>query len=168
MSRCLSSGIPMPVSRMANRRRAEPPPSWTTEALSSISPSAVKFTAEGEIELSASVVHEGGGSARLRFAIRDTGIGIPEDKQRLIFEAFTQADGSTTRKYGGTGLGLTISSRLVAMMGGKIAVTSEAGRGSEFSFEADFGIQKEQSRPADSRSLAYIRDFNVLIVDDNL
>jgi signal transduction histidine kinase/ligand-binding sensor domain-containing protein len=101
---------------------------------------AIKFTAKGGVYLNV----EGEGStkdaATLRFAVRDTGIGIPREKQQLIFEAFRQADGSTTRKYGGTGLGLAICSRLVEMMGGAIQVESEVGIGSTFSFNVRYGI----------------------------
>jgi len=101
---------------------------------------AIKFTAKGGVYLTIDREGRGEDTATLRFAVRDTGIGIPREKQQLIFEAFRQADGSTTRKYGGTGLGLAISSRLVEMMGGAIRVESEAGHGSTFSFSALFGI----------------------------
>ena len=103
----------------------------------------------------------------LQFSVRDTGIGIPPEKQQIIFEAFSQADGSTTRKYGGTGLGLSISSRLVEMMGGRIWVESESGQGTTFHFVTRFGLSKDfvsRSAPIHSSSLA---GLPVLIVDDN-
>jgi PAS domain S-box-containing protein len=102
----------------------------------------------------------------LHFSVHDTGIGIPAEKQRLIFEAFTQADSSTTRKYGGTGLGLTISSQLVHMMRGRIWVESAEGQGSVFHFTARFGLQQgvAQSFPPEPLNL---QDLPVLVVDDN-
>jgi signal transduction histidine kinase len=101
---------------------------------------AVKFTEKGEVELKVALggIEEDG--VQLHFSVRDTGIGIPPDRQKSIFEAFTQADASTTRAFGGTGLGLTISSRLVQMMGGRIWVESQSGHGSTFHFTTKTGI----------------------------
>ena len=96
---------------------------------------AIKFTPEGSVHLDVRLGQDANGDARVCFAVRDTGVGIPADRQRAIFEAFTQADGSTTRVFGGTGLGLTISARLVDLMGGTLAVESVPGTGSTFSFD---------------------------------
>jgi PAS domain S-box-containing protein len=128
---------------------------------------AIKFTSEGEIELNVSVDSHENEKLVLHFSVRDTGIGIPPEKQEFIFDAFSQVDGSTTRKYGGTGLGLTISARLVKAMGGKIWVESEPGKGSRFHFTAALKTAGEPARklPSPNTSLAGVR---VLIVDDNL
>ena len=95
---------------------------------------AIKFTVHGEVVLRVTSESSIPPNVVLQFAIRDTGIGIPLDRQQRVFEAFTQADGSTTRAYGGTGLGLTISSQLVQLMGGRVWVESELGKGSTFRF----------------------------------
>ena len=99
--------------------------------------------------------------------MRDTGIGIPPDQQERIFRAFEQEDTSTTRKYGGTGLGLTIASRLVALMGGTITVDSAPGRGSTFAFTARFGRQPHPSGPVPAQPPVSLHNLPVLVVDDN-
>ena len=110
-------------------------PDRLRQVLLNLGSNALKFTARGEVRIElAPAAGAGGGPPLLRAIVRDTGIGIPADKQRLIFEAFTQADGTTTRRFGGTGLGLAISQRLVALMGGTIGVESAPGRGSTFWF----------------------------------
>ncbi len=103
---------------------------------------AIKFTAKGHVKLSVSKQEDLGKEQVLRFAVEDTGIGIPEEKQKSIFEPFTQADDTTTRRFGGTGLGLAISKRLIEMMGGRIWVESEEGRGTTFFFTAVFTVKK--------------------------
>ena len=126
---------------------------------------AVKFTEVGEVVVEAWVEAELEDAWKLHFAIRDTGIGIPADKQRVIFEAFSQADGSTTRKYGGTGLGLAISSQLVELMGGEIWVESEPGEGSSFHFTC---VLKQNPAPSSKPRIPLeLRDKRVLIADDN-
>ena len=140
-------------------------PGRLRQILTNLAGNAIKFTQAGEIAVKASLVSETEGEAVLRFSVRDTGIGIPADKQKLLFQKFTQADASTTRKYGGTGLGLAISKQLVEMMDGEVGIESEEGRGSEFWFTARLAKQPEHERtvtpPAD------IRGVHVLVVDDN-
>ena len=108
---------------------------------------AIKFTSKGEVEVAVELADAGSGDDQvsLRFLVRDTGIGIPPDKQALIFQAFTQQDTSTTRQYGGTGLGLTIATRLASLMSGTISVSSQLGQGSTFTFAAPFGISTEMA-----------------------
>jgi len=127
---------------------------------------AIKFTEHGEIVLTVGPETLGEDHLVLHFEVRDTGIGIPLEKQKVIFEAFSQADSSTTRKFGGTGLGLTISTRLVKMMDGEIRVESEPDKGSCFHFTARFGAANRPEQPilADAASLA---GRPALIVDDN-
>ncbi len=102
----------------------------------------------------------------LRFRVTDTGIGIAQDKLWDIFGAFVQADASTTRRYGGTGLGLTISAQLVELMGGRIWIESEVGKGSRFHFVADFGLHRDACASRSPQPVN-LRDLRVLIVDDN-
>ena len=128
---------------------------------------AIKFTERGEILVSVAQESENADKICLHLSVADTGIGIPPEAQKKIFEAFSQADGSTTRKFGGTGLGLTISTRLVEMMGGRIWVESEPGKGSTFHFTAWLGVQ-EKVAPLAAIEASQLRDVSVLIVDDNL
>jgi PAS domain S-box-containing protein len=139
---------------------------------------AIKFTAHGEVVVEVETVRNSENttegqhdtetaSCRLHFVVRDTGIGIPLDKQHLIFESFTQADGSATRQYGGTGLGLAIAKQLVEMMQGELWLESTVDQGSTFHFTVRFG---RHTRPEDQSALpdqAQVRDLPVLIVDDN-
>jgi len=128
---------------------------------------AIKFTEKGEVVVYVQADSRTNDDIQLHFTIADTDIGIPAEKQTAIFEAFTQADGSMSRTYGGTGLGLTISSRLVAFMGGRIWVESEPGKGSRFHFTAHFGLQKVPARTVVPRDPTTLRDMRVLVVDDN-
>jgi len=127
---------------------------------------AVKFTEEGEIVISTRVVKKDEESVTLQFAVRDTGVGLTEEQKGKLFQAFSQADTSTTRKYGGTGLGLTICKRLVSMMGGEIWVESAPGKGSEFIFTAKFGLARKVWRRHLEPSVD-LRGMRVLVVDDN-
>ena len=128
---------------------------------------AVKFTEHGEIELRVRLQEKEAQSATLHFSVRDTGIGIPEDKQHHIFESFTQADASTTRRFGGTGLGLAICNQLVQLMGGRMCVESESGRGSTFHFTARFELQSGARDLAERQLPAHALEQRVLVVDDN-
>ncbi len=133
---------------------------------------AVKFTHQGDVTVCVTAPAATGDGIRLRFSVKDTGIGIPRDKQKLIFEMFEQADGSIHRTYGGTGLGLAISSCLVELMGGTLEVRSEPGAGSEFFFELPFQVasgEEEGRRPAaDDAGEALPRRLSILVVEDNL
>ena len=128
---------------------------------------AIKFTRQGEVVLRVKTESQAENIAVLHFSITDTGIGIPEDRQKAIFEAFTQADNSMTRRYGGTGLGLTISSHLAEMMGGRLWVESEAGKGSTFHFTASFGLGKSPTGSVAVSRSTDLRGLRVLVVDDN-
>jgi len=125
---------------------------------------AVKFTERGEVFIHVSLDGENDGKSLVCFSIEDTGIGIPEELRDCLFQAFSQVDSSRTRKYGGTGLGLIISKRLVELMGGQISVKSQAGKGSTFCFTLN--IEKEHRGSNDS-IIKNLENQNVLIVDDN-
>lgn len=128
---------------------------------------AIKFTPSGEVLVEVERQPGAAGEVTLRFLVADTGIGIPKDKQQLIFDAFSQADSSTTRRYGGTGLGLAIAAQLVRMMGGLISVESSPGRGSRFRFSARFALPAPGTRRRSPRLPPSLRGLRVLVVDDN-
>ena len=136
------------------------------QILINLTGNAIKFTAQGEVVIRVSVVSETHGEVRLRFGVRDTGIGIPSDKLGRLFGKFSQVDCSTTRNYGGTGLGLAISKQLAELMGGEIGVQSEADKGSEFWFTALLAKQPPQKLEV-VPELSDLRGVRVLIVDDH-
>jgi PAS domain S-box-containing protein len=140
-------------------------PGRLRQVLLNLAGNALKFTHQGEIAVRASLASETDTEVMLRISVRDTGIGIPADKQGFLFEKFTQADASTTRHYGGTGLGLAISKQLTELMGGEIGLVSDEGLGSEFWFTARFAKQAERDRPV--TPTAEIRGVHILVVDDN-
>jgi signal transduction histidine kinase/CheY-like chemotaxis protein/HPt (histidine-containing phosphotransfer) domain-containing protein/streptogramin lyase len=143
------------------------------QVLTNLVSNAIKFTNEGEVSIRARLELADSAMAAVHFTVTDTGIGIPEDKQRLIFEAFTQADSSTTRQFGGTGLGLAIASQLVQMMGGRLAVHSKVGAGSSFSFAARFGRSEEPhsahscSKARAGAPTAELRALRIVLAEDN-
>ena len=139
-------------------------PSRLRQIVMNLVGNAIKFTQRGEIELAVTCEWRSPDQCLLRVSVRDTGVGIESDKQKRVFEAFSQADSSTTRRFGGTGLGLAICRRLVDAMGGHIGVRSEPGKGSVFSFDARFGIARED---VSRRDLSALAGLAVLIVDDN-
>ena len=146
------------------------------QVLTNLGGNAIKFTSHGEVVLSVSVVAREGNSVALKFAMRDTGIGIAPDKQEHIFSGFSQAESNTTRSFGGTGLGLSISRRLVDLMGGELKLDSTLGKGSTFYFQIGFDLVAKTSireperlpvpakTPSDSRRLKGMR---ILVVEDN-
>jgi signal transduction histidine kinase/ActR/RegA family two-component response regulator len=163
----IDPGLPRKVNGDSNR---------LTQVLINLTNNAIKFTNEGSVRLQAvSIPQRNDSAVQIKFSIIDTGMGIPEDKQRIIFEAFCQADSSTTRKHGGTGLGLAISSQLVALMGSKIYVNSAPGKGSTFWFTCK--LQKANDSDSDSdhslqesvsfsEQQALIKGMKVLVVED--
>ena len=127
---------------------------------------AIKFTEQGYILISVELENEIDDEVQIHISVKDTGIGIPDDKQDLVFNKFDQADGSTTRKFGGTGLGLSISQQLCILMGGEISLLSEIDKGSEFSFTIDLKTAKDQSKLPTISDVAELEGLNALIVDD--
>ncbi len=142
-------------------------PGRLRQVLLNLAGNALKFTNHGEVIVGVESEQETAEGIGLHFTVRDTGIGIPKEKQNLIFQAFTQADTSTTRRYGGTGLGLTISSRLVELMGGRIWVESEPQRGSIFHFTAVVERSKNADAVAGPPVIEKLGDLSALVVDDN-
>ncbi|MGH9765505.1 MAG: response regulator, partial [Blastocatellia bacterium] len=136
------------------------------QVLINLTGNAIKFTDSGEVVVRVRTRSQSDREVTLLFEVADTGIGIPADKLGTIFEAFEQADASTTRKYGGTGLGLAISAKLARMMGGEIWVSSKEGEGSTFSFTAEFGVQQRAAEPAWPGPTGLDR-LPILVVDDN-
>ena len=136
------------------------------QILINLSNNALKFTDAGEIVVSTELVKKDKAQVTLKFSVQDTGVGMTAEQSAKLFQPFAQADSSTTRKYGGTGLGLTISKRLAEMMGGEIWVESEQGRGSTFTFTANFGLGKEKAQKQ-YKPASELRGMKVLVVDDN-
>ncbi len=128
---------------------------------------ACKFTEKGEVVVNVELLSDKDNKLDVKFSVRDTGIGIPAERLNAIFEAFSQADTSTTREYGGTGLGLTISTQLAELMGGKLGVTSKPGEGSTFFFNAVLGCSKTPQVAIIPAELQKLTGMRVLIVDDN-
>ena len=141
-------------------------PARLRQIMVNLAGNALKFTHEGELYVKGELVEEIEDRVKIRFSVMDTGIGIPEDRHTTIFDSFTQADGSTTRNYGGTGLGTTISKQLAEMMGGEIGLESEEGKGSTFWFTALFGKQEKKKSIPPEKNLD-LNNLKVLIVDDN-
>jgi PAS domain S-box-containing protein len=143
-------------------------PSRLRQVIVNLVGNAIKFTDQGEVSVRVGVEAKEGRDCTLRFTVADTGVGIPKDKLDSVFAPFVQADTSTTRKYGGTGLGLTISSRLVAMMGGGMWVESELGKGSQFHFTAHLrSTEAEEIKVGTVAPPEILQGVRVLIVDDN-
>ena len=144
-------------------------PGRLRQIITNLAGNAIKFTPEGEVVINAALDSETDGLATIRFEVRDTGIGIPESRLAAIFEPFIQVDGSTTRKYGGTGLGLTICRQLVKLMNGEIGIISKEGNGSTFWFTAQLekNAKVEPSGKTSLRDLTLDSKARILVVDDN-
>jgi PAS domain S-box-containing protein len=146
-------------------------PTRINQILLNLLSNAIKFTPDGKVELIAKVVKQEGKSQRICFEVKDTGIGIDTSKINKIFESFSQEDDSVSRKYGGTGLGLTISKQLVELMNGKIWVESQKGMGTSFFFELDFNMGQYKDLPHDLQNIPQssgkLKGLRVLVVEDN-
>ncbi len=154
----LAPGVPEAVAGDDTRLR---------QVLVNLLSNAVKFTAEGQVVVGAEVVSRGAETLRLRFAVQDSGIGIPEDRMNRLFKSFSQVDASTTRQYGGTGLGLAICKRIVELMGGRIWVESTPGRGSTFFFEVELGAVTEAAKPFATGTSPVLAGRRVMVVAAN-
>ncbi len=154
----VESGVPEAITGDPNSLR---------QVLVNLIGNGIKFTETGEVAVRASVESAGEDETVLHFVVADTGIGIPADKHASIFDAFVQADGSSTRRYGGTGLGLAISSNLVNLMGGRIWVESQPDQGSSFHFTARFGRVAGTKPPPMQADIENLTGAPVLVVDDN-
>jgi len=141
-------------------------PTRMRQVLGNLIGNAVKFTGQGEVVVSVERDPDASDPGRLRFSVRDTGIGIPADKAQAVFESFTQVDNSITRRYGGSGLGLTICKRLVEAMGGRIWLESEHGKGAVFYFTVDLKVSAQGQRRALGPRID-LRDVGILVADDN-
>ena len=134
---------------------------------------AIKFTEKGEVKIIAKLLKDDGKRVRILFSVQDTGIGIPNDKLDKIFESFTQVNATTTRKYGGTGLGLTIAKQIIEQQGGAIAVSSKVNEGSTFSFTLNFKNTTKHVKEIKEKDLSNsstkknLRNVHILVVDDN-
>jgi PAS domain S-box-containing protein len=142
-------------------------PSRLGQVLLNLGNNAVKFTERGEVVVAISMVERASDSVRLRFEVRDTGIGMSVEQQQRLFQPFSQADASTSRRYGGTGLGLAISRHLVRLMGGELEVDTAPGRGSRFHFSLSFRLQSGPAAPARLLRHDALEGIRALIVDDN-
>ena len=143
-------------------------PTRLTQIISNLIENAIKFTAEGEVSVRIKTISRTKDAIKLHFCIRDTGVGIPENKQEIIFDSFTQSSSSITRKYGGTGLGLTIVKNLLALMGSKIFTTSEVGVGTDFTFDLNYKICQinPEKKNGDNETID-LSKLRILIAEDN-
>jgi CheY-like chemotaxis protein len=147
--------------------RLQGDPARIRQVLTNLMGNAIKFTDAGEVSLEVRLVSRTEHAVTIRLSVIDTGIGISKESQAKIFESFTQADGTTSRKYEGTGLGLTISRQLTELMGGKIGIESELGKGSTFYIDLSLPISTEVEEPAEERAPVQMSGMRVLVVDDN-